>query len=721
MKKLLLASCIAFAFSSPAYSALSLQDEIDPEEEFGDEFDDEFGDFYGGEAFVSIATGTKKSLDKAPAIASVITAEQIELMGASYLDEVLELVPGLHVSPSTSSRLDPVYGIRGIQTTFNPQILVLLNGTEFKNSFSGGLPYTFRLPAKNIERVEVIRGPGSALYGADAFSGVVNIVTKKHHETNSLSVGGRVGSFSGRDAWLHMGTQLGEVKLGLAIESQSSDGDEDRIATTDLQTVFDNIFGTSVSLAPGALDTNYDNLDLHATAAYGNWTWETWWWQQSDGGIGPGGAQALDPRGYQNVDELRSKLSYNLTVSDDLIFEAEASYLDVANDSYFVLFPSGSVLPIGSDGNINFADIAGFVNFTDGYIGNPKSDHEDTRLESSFSYAGVANHDITVGLGWFKQELSAQEFKNFGPGIIDGTQAVVSGELTDVSGTPFVFVPNTSRTNRHLFVQDIWKFSKDWELTVGLRYDDFSDFGSTTNPRVALVWEAAHDVTVKALYGSAFRAPSFNEQFSQNNPSTLGNPDLKPETIDTYELGINYQINFNTKLSFNLYSYEAKDLIARAPVPGTTSSQSQNLSTLEGDGAEIEFAYKTDALKLEANYAHQNTEDSISGEQIALVPQSMAYVGIYYDISDNWSIGSTSHWIGNRDRAASDSRDSIDDYLVSNISTSYKFNENYSGKVSIKNLFDEDIFEPSTGSISNDYKMPGRNIWLELEYLLYDN
>ena len=96
--------------------------------------DDDFLDYFGEEEFVSIATGSRKSLNKAPAVV-VVTAEMIEKSGATCTDEVLELIPGLHVSPSTVSRLDPVYSIRGLQTGFNPQVLVLLNGTEFKKQF----------------------------------------------------------------------------------------------------------------------------------------------------------------------------------------------------------------------------------------------------------------------------------------------------------------------------------------------------------------------------------------------------------------------------------------------------------------------------------------------------------------------------------------------------------------------------------------------------------
>jgi outer membrane receptor for ferrienterochelin and colicins len=680
------------------------------------QFDDELGDFYGDDYFVSIATGTKKSLDKAPAIASVITAARIEQIGASYLDEILELIPGLHVTPSTVSRLDPVYSIRGIQTGFNPQVLVLVNGTEFKNSFSGGLPYTFRLPAKNIERIEVIRGPGSALYGADAYSGVINVVLKKQHETEELNVGGRLGSFNSRDIWLQAGKKIGDFSFGFALENQRSDGDDNRLAETDLQSVFDSVFGTNASNAPSSLQSNYDVLDIHATLAYKDFTWENWWWQQDKGGVGPGGAQALDTDGYQNVDEFRSTLSYATSIDKSLNIDAKASYLKVENDSYFVLFPAGAVLPIGADGNINFSNIAGIVNFTDGYIGNPQSKHQDFRVDIGLNYTGFADHEIRTAFGWFKQDHKASEFKNFGPGIIDGSQAVVDGQLTDVSGTPYIFVPDVSRTNRHIVIQDIWAFAQDWELTTGIRYDDFSDFGNTVNPRLALVWEAARDLTLKALYGSAFRAPSFNEQFLQNNPSALGNPNIKPETIDTFELGMTYQLSFKSKLAANIYSFKADDLISKAPVPGTTSLRTENLSSQKGIGAEVEFSWKSNDIEFETNVSIQDTKDVDTDEQIALVPTKTALFALYYDATESLKLAAVSHWISGRERAASDNRETIDDYWLVNLSAGYQLTNNLKSNLSIKNVFDEKIYEPSTGSISNDYRMPGRSLWLELEY-----
>ncbi|MFP5505073.1 MAG: TonB-dependent receptor plug domain-containing protein, partial [Gammaproteobacteria bacterium] len=123
---------------------------------------------YGSHDFVTIATGLAQPLATAPAVATVITADDIRRMGAIDLNQVLETVPGLHVSLS-SARFSPVYSFRGVHTDKNPQVLVLVNGTPITQSFLGDRGAHFNLPVESIRRIEVIRGPGSAVYGADAF------------------------------------------------------------------------------------------------------------------------------------------------------------------------------------------------------------------------------------------------------------------------------------------------------------------------------------------------------------------------------------------------------------------------------------------------------------------------------------------------------------------------------------------------------------------------
>jgi len=127
---------------------------------------------------VSVATGSTQPLKLAPGIVSVVTAGDIERMGATSLDQVLETVPGVHVAPSGIDWFTPIWSIRGIHTSINPEVLLLINGVPYTTNFDGSRGFRFRMPVSMISRLEVIRGPGSALYGADAYSGVVNVITR---------------------------------------------------------------------------------------------------------------------------------------------------------------------------------------------------------------------------------------------------------------------------------------------------------------------------------------------------------------------------------------------------------------------------------------------------------------------------------------------------------------------------------------------------------------
>jgi iron complex outermembrane receptor protein len=133
---------------------------------------------YGDKSTVSIATGSSQPLHRAPSVASVITAEDIAAMGAKNLDEVMEAVPGVHVSRAAFLYVS-TYTLRGIYgNPTNPQVLMLQNGIPTNSLHRGDKGQSIGAPSlENIARIEIIRGPGSALYGADAFSGVINIIT----------------------------------------------------------------------------------------------------------------------------------------------------------------------------------------------------------------------------------------------------------------------------------------------------------------------------------------------------------------------------------------------------------------------------------------------------------------------------------------------------------------------------------------------------------------
>jgi outer membrane receptor for ferrienterochelin and colicins len=688
---------------------------------------------YGDEDIISLATGRSQPISRAPAVATVITAKEIEEMGATNLDQVLETVPGIHMSLS-SIYLDPIISIRGIHTDVNPQVLMLVNGIPITQVYLGDRGIRSTLPVASIERVEVVRGPGSAIFGADAFAGVINVITKDAANINGTEGGIRYGSFDTKDAWALHGSKWGELDLAFTVEYHRAAGDDDRIIRSDSQSLFDSALGTNVSLAPGPMSTGIKRSDIRLDLSYRDWRLRAWNWHQSDVRVGPGLAQALDPSGKGESDNYLVDLTFhNPDLTENWDLTGRFSYMGVNLNTQQRLFPAGTVLPIGKDGNLNPIKPAGLVLFNDGLKGNPGRDEDHFRLDLTGFYTGFDYHRLRFSSGVHYVEVTPNETKNFGPGVIDSSSLLPppalnfdDGNVTDVTGTPFIYVKPEQRTVYYASIQDEWSFASNWNLTTGVRFDHYSDFGDTINPRLALVWDARHDVTTKFLYGRAFRAPSFAELFAINNPVVLGNPELDPEIINTLELAFDYRPTFDLRTGLNLFAYKVDDLIRFVPDPGATTTTAQNVGSQEGYGLELETEWKlTSDFILQGNYAFQNSEDTDTNTNAGNAPMNQIYLIGKWKFLPDWLFSTSILWVGDRHRVIEDPRPNIDDYTTVNLTLRKKnIIRGLSGALLVHNLFDEKAFEPSptdpsvpSGSlVPGNYPLSGRYISGELQY-----
>ena len=238
-------------------------------------------ELYGDEELVSIATGSAQPISKAPAVATVITAKEIKEIGARDIDDVLETVPGLHVSRSVQGN-NPIYTFRGIYSSQNPQVLMLINGISISNLFIGDRSQIWGgMPVEAISRIEVIRGPGSAVYGADAFAGVINIVTKKGNEIDGTEAGLRYGTFNTKEGWILHGGNYAGFDVGLMAEFKSTDGHNEDVDS-------DAFSGDGISLTPGSTTNGRDNLDLRLDIEKGMWNFRGGLQRRRNGEVGFG-------------------------------------------------------------------------------------------------------------------------------------------------------------------------------------------------------------------------------------------------------------------------------------------------------------------------------------------------------------------------------------------------------------------------------------------------
>jgi len=678
--------------------------------------------------FIEIATGTAVPLEKAPSVASLITAEDIKAMGALTLDEVLESVPGLHVSPSTYDSA-ATFSIRGIKTGLTPQVLILLNGYRISSDvLTGTFPFLAKINVQNISRIEIIRGPGSAVYGADAFSGVIDIITKSAKELDGFHLGLKSGSNNTRNFWSQYGGEIGNGwNLAINLEHASQDADKSQKVTSDQQTIFDPIangFGyPSASLAPGYLNYRYTATSYNLHLNNKNWKFGLDGWNQRDNGTGAGNALALDHKGHADTDQYLFTLEYNdRDLIKDWDLKAKLSYQYIDAQYNLNLFPAGTVLPIGSDGNVDnpitpLNPPIGFVSFPDGLTGNPGRKSRIPQFDMIALYNGLLDHSWRFNLGMKKEILDANETKNFGPGVIDGTVSAINGNMTNVTGTPFIYATDEERSIKYMSIQDVWEINIDWTLTAGIRYDKYSDFGSTTNSRLALVWSTTDEIITKFMYGSAFRAPSFAELYVQNTPVLIGNNNLKPEKIDTYELSTSWQPISDITTNLSIYHYTTRDMIDFIP-NGNAGTSAKNDKSLRGKGAEIELKWKINKQwDIRANYAYQRTKNKKTHKQEPYIPKQQFYLDARWKFLPDWSLNSQLTWIGDTERASGDNRKPIDDYNLVNMTLRRQnIAKNWEFAASIKNLFNNDAREPSTEAIPDDYPLNDRRAYIELRY-----
>jgi len=652
--------------------------------------------------YVKIASGSLVSIEKAPSVASVITAKDIENMGARDLDEVLETVPGLYVA-YTFSNYNPIYVFRGIYTITNPQAQFLINGIPITSSYRGDRGGIWGgMPVKAISRIEIIRGPGSAIYGADAYAGVINIITKSAEDITENEAGIQAGSFDTYDAWSITSHKVNGFDIAFTAEAFSS-GSHDNIIEADRQTFIDTFFGTTASLAPGApqlgrrggdfrLDMKKENLNIHLG-------------YQNRRGVehAAGFGEALPPSGSYQSDRVNADVTYFDTETyEHWELSGTLSYLHInqqAENNTYILPPNSSLF--------------GLAPLPDGLIGNPEVWENNYRLDFHAFYTGWNQHRFRIGVGYLLGDIyKVRETKNFDLSFFP------LPAVTDFSDTDQTFLPEVDRENVYISLQDEWKVNEKLHLTFGARVDHYSVFGSSFNPRAALVWNGSEKSTSKVLYGKAFRAPSINELYSIN-PVATGNLSLEPETIDTWELSQSYKFGQNLFLGLNLFYYETDDMISY--VESGSLKIAENSGRIIGYGSEFEFQYKLNKKwDFIGNYSRAITEDKAEQQDAGNAPKNQIYFRTQWQPQEDLFANVQLNWIDKRirrrvDGSIFDSRPDTSGYTdISLILKKKNLWEKVDGALTIKNLTDTEILHPSSQNIPGDLPMAGRSVLLGL-------
>jgi outer membrane receptor for ferrienterochelin and colicins len=665
---------------------------------------------------VTAAAGFEQNVEEAPASVTVINAEEWQAMGATRLFEALQHVPGMHVTKAQTAFSNNRPVVRGLSGAFGQQILILIDGLPFRHIRDGGTLWGQRIPLNAFKRIEVIRSPGSAIYGADAVGGIINLVSYQPGEMPSR-ITARAGDFDTRQLeWSHQ-AHLGDSILQMTVGAQTGEGDRSRLINADLQTTLDSRFGTNASRAPGPMENDHEIYSARVQWQFRDLDVRYMNWSNRESGIGAGIAQALDPEGSfrQQAQTFAATYDFSAHVSGEM--NLTAAWHRVNSRMWSKIFPSGARLPIGADGNVDFAGVR-IVSFPEGVIGVPGNDDEAMSLQLDHIFPLGDHHRVRWAVGHEYVKTDVFEQKNFGPGVLESDVTVVDGTLTDVTDTPYVYLPNKSRRNYFVALQDQWRISESVQSTLGVRYDHYSDFGSTFNPRLGVSWQTTPRLTSKLFLGTAFRAPSFVDLYAQNNPAGMGNPNLESESIRTLDggLSLNYVFTECLHMEMNLFRYEADNIIAFVPVDGVQIAE--NSGELAVRGLEYQVSWRPGQfLTLEFNYSllDDSTQKDVD---FSAVPKRMANLATHWRFSNwHWYVGAK--WVGERERAQEDLRAQIEDYVWLDTRLKTRWQALEVG-FSLRNLTDTDAREPSNGFIPNDYPLAGRQWLVDVTYVFND-
>ena len=279
-----------------------------------------------------------------------------------------------------------------------------------------------------------------------------------------------------------------------------------------------------------------------------------------------------------------------------------------------------------------------------------------------------------------------------------------------------------NRTVFAVFLQDQWKVTDNIGLTLGIRYDHYSDFGSSTNPRAAFVWGIIPKLHLKVLYGRAFLAPSFHETYLLNNPLIIGSKDLDPVTIQTFEIGATY--NISEHITGNIAYFYNKDDDVIIPEIQPDPNEPATYTNGEGDivqGIELELnANFEERFQAYANYTFRDTEDQLTHAEIPFASKHLARLGVNLPMTSYCNANIQAAFVGEKPREVGDDREPVESYmLVDATLTAKNFYKRLELFASVHNLFDKEYFNPSLAdSFPGDYPMPGRTFLAGVRYTL---
>jgi iron complex outermembrane receptor protein len=614
---------------------------------------------------VVTASKIEEHVDKTIATTTVITQDDIAHIGARNLLDVLRLVPGVGITQTQFGIRE--IEVRGVKTLFSEKVQIMLNGHPLDHSLqNAGSTWVYDdLPVDTIKRVEVVRGPGSALYGANAFLAVINIITQNAKDLNGLHTSAGWGSFDTQQYRASWGKQFdNSAEAALHFNFTDTNGINSPIPADSLSTQGLN------SSAPGKSQLTEGRYDLEWQLGYQDFKLDGRYINKKTGTFFGVASMLSDDRTQQDYNDYFLRLSRAWKIKDNLTIDTQIFHDFFNYDNIWQTAPA-QFLRTGLQNTRTGGEIQANYHLSDAQT-----------LISGFSYA---------------KEQQDNRLDEMGP-------------------DPAHLIPTLLTTEERIrkrwgvYIEDVWDPLKNLRLTLGARYDRYNDFGGTFNPRMGFNWEFIKNYSLKFSYGTAYRAPAFGELGSINNNVFLGNPTLKPEEVKTFETGIIAHPVSGLTTQATYYHSSISQMIS--PVSGQTTTFRND--SLLAEGVELEARYDFDGI-LQGSYISANhvLQHSVQlGQQLADVPRHRTNLMANWAIDNRWS--SFAHILikDSTSRNVGDTRNDVAGYALFDLGLLGKnmFGKKVDVSFNVYNVFDKRYYDPAPTSLNfvGDYQMAGR-------------
>ncbi len=615
---------------------------------------------------VTGSTLTPKELKTVPAAVTVFTHKQIMNLGLDSLDELMNLVPGFQSYRTSVSVLSYPFSARGRRIgNTGSEILILVDGLRLAEPrTSGSAIVSPKFSLMQVERVEFIRGPGSAVYGSNAMMGVINIITRSHVDEASISV----GSFNRRQGHLLTTVQIGKVTMDLFAALEKDDGDEYELADTFSSGQLHTRDPRELAQLNLKFKWQDTRLNLHHNQFIGQDFYE-------QGGLSNGFNQR---EGGLTAVSLQQAFQWQGIASNILLGYTRAGYTTSLQST------APGALAAVSDPSSNDA-LFGRVNFK-GSTETRVLWHNDWAI----NLTGSLQFGFEVRQVYVPEVIAENNF--------DVKDLVTGQPVIRYYGTLKATTPVQEQSNRDIvgvYAQYQLRLFDSSHLTLGLRHDDFSAIGGQLSPRLAWVQEINDNHSIKFLYGEAFRAPAEGELNLLNNPVVLGNPDLAPETVQSSEL-IWLGQWFDTGMSVGYFESHYKDAIVQTSVSGGLR-QFENVDQNPSKGIELELSHQwNDRWLLRGTYTRILETPDLSFRESDTLVSFMANFQ-----QANWNANLVASYQDSKDLPALDEqgeRISLESYWVLMAKGQYYLAPSLQLFMQVKNLPDKGYLNPAASA-----------------------